>query len=237
MSNQIKLVSVLFALSALIIFSACETEDPGPLQQAEKDFSVLDFDRLEMGSALHIRVEEAPTFGIHASGDRRNVDDLEVFKSGSTLMIRFNDHSNRVHETYITITMPQLRAVNFSGASDSEIIGFESDGELDFTLSGASVCQLHAGYREVNVVLTGASILYMTGLGDQIHGEISGASALNAFDFPVREADVDISGASHGKVTVTDELHAVASGASSLLYRGNPSVTSSVSGQSSVRED
>ena len=237
MSNQIKLLSVLFSLSVLAILSSCETEDPGPLQQAEKDFSIVDFDRLEMGSALHIRVEEAPTYEIHASGDRRNVDDLEVFKSGNTLMIRFNDNSNRVHETYITITMPRLRSANFSGASDSQVSGFESDEELDFSLSGASICQLHAGYREVNVVLTGASTLYMTGLGDQIHGEISGASVLHAYDFPVREADVDISGASRGKITVTDELHAVATGASSLLYRGNPSVTSTVSGESSVRKD
>lgn len=237
MSTQIKTRALFFFLSVLVILSGCETEDPGPLQAVEKQFPLVDFDRLEMGSAFNIRVKQSNTYGIYVNGDRRNIDDLEVFKSGSTLVIRYDDFGNRDHTTYITITMPVLKSANLSGASVSYVNGFESDGELDFYLSGASVCQLDAGYRAVNIVLTGASTLQMYGLGDEIHGDVSGASVLNAFDFPVREADMEISGASRGKVTVTDELAAVATGASSILYRGNPSVTATVSGASSVRRD
>lgn len=237
MSSQIKTRALFYFLSALVLLSGCETEDPGPLQEVEKQFSIVDFDRLEMGSAFNIRVEQSNTYGIYVKGDRRNVDDLEVFKSGTTLVIRYDDFGNRNHTTYITITMPDLKSANFSGACVSYVTGFESDEELEFYLSGASVCQLDAGYREMNVVLTGASTLHMYGLGDEIHAEISGASVLNAYDFPVRQADMDISGASSGKVTVTDELTAVATGASSLLYRGNPKVTSTVSGASSVGRD
>ncbi len=237
MLKQFKTRFAFFFLSSLIILSSCETEDPGPLQEVVREFPVVGFDRLEMGSAFNIRVEQSNTYSIYVKGDRRNVDDLEVFKSGSTLVVRYDDFGNRYHTTYITITMPDLKSANFSGACVSYVTGFESDEELDFYLSGASVCQLDAGYREINVVLTGASTLHMYGLGDEINAQISGASVLNAYDFPVRQADLDISGASNGKVTVTDELTAVATGASSLLYRGNPKVTSTVSGASSVRRD
>ena len=237
MLKQFKTPFAFFFLSVLIILSSCETEDPGPLQEVVREFPVVGFDRLEMGSAFNIRVEQSSTYGIQISGDRRNIEDLEVFKTGSTLVIRFEDHGNRNHQTFITITMPRLEAANFSGASISTVNGFESDEELDIYLSGASVCQLHAGYRELNLMLTGASTLQMFGLGDEIHAEVSGASILTAYDFPVRQADLDISGASRGKVTVTDELTAVATGASSVLYRGNPSVTSTVSGASTVRKD
>jgi hypothetical protein len=87
---------------------------------------------------------------------------------------------------------------------------------------------VNAGYREVNVTLSGASNLLMSGLGDEINAEISGASVLVAFDYPVREADVNVSGASSGKVTVTDELTAVAA-VPALIYRGNPSVITEIS--------
>jgi hypothetical protein len=237
MSQQFKTLSASFFLSVLVLLSACESEDPGPLQEVEKEFSMVEFDRLEIGSAFNIRVEQSNTYGIHIRGDRRNIDDLEVFKTGSTLVIRFDDHGNRNHRTYITIAMPHLEALNFSGASVSTVNGFESDDELDIYLSGASVCQLNAGYRELNLLLTGASTLHMHGLGDEIHAEVSGASVLTAYDFPVRQAYLDVSGASSGKVTVTDELTAVATGASSVLYRGNPAVTTTVSGASSVRKD
>jgi hypothetical protein len=229
-----------FALVCLFIafnLSSCDTEDPGPVQQTEKDFSIIDFDRLEVASAVDVRVEQSSVYDIQVKGDRRNVNDLEVYKNGSTLVIKFDDNSNRIHETYITITMPRLEGAIFSAASSSKVNGFESDGDLDFHVSGASVCQLSAGYREVNLTLSGSSSLLMSGLGDEINAEISGASVLTAFDYPVREANINVSGASNGKVTVTDELMAVAAGASSLIYRGSPSLTTEISGGSTVIKD
>jgi hypothetical protein len=229
------LLAVIFAI--VIITSCTELEDPGSLQPAEKDYAIFDFDRLEMGSAFHIQVEQSSTFSIHVEGDRRNIDDLRVRKSGSTLIIKYDEDDSRKHNTYITIRMPVLNGAHFSGATISTIKGFESDGELDLYLSGASVGQLDAGYKQVNLVLSGASSLRMYGLGDGIDAELSGASVLSAFDYPVRIISLSASGASTGKVTVTDELDAVANGASEIRYRGNPAVSVDVSGGSTITKD
>lgn len=235
--KKTSLILIGILIACLAILSSCENEDPGPIQGAEEDYSLVNFDRLEMGSAFHIEVKQANTYSIHVKGDRRNLDDLDVYKRGTTLIIRFDENSNRRHDTYITITMPRLDGVNFSGASVSTITGFESDDDLDFILSGASVSQLDASYHEINLTVSGASSLFMHGIGDELEAEVSGASILSAFDFPVREAEVKLSGSSQGKVTVANELEVVASGASSLLYRGSPSITSNTSGNSSVNKD
>lgn len=229
---------VKFLLSALVmILISCEREDPGPLQETRKHFSDVDFDRLEMGSALNIEVEQANTFSIEVEGDRRNIDDLDVYKSGNTLIIEFDDNANRHHDTYVKITMPTLEAVNFSGASVSTIRGFESDDHIDFYLSGSSVAQLDADYREVKAVVSGSSSLVLYGSGEELTAEISGASSLKAFNFPVGQATLNVSGSSEGRVTVTNELKVIANGASSVLYRGNPVLTSNTSGASTVEKD
>jgi hypothetical protein len=221
----------------MLVFTGCDSEDPGPLQDSEKDFALVDFDRLEMGSGYNITVTEAATFGIHAEGDRRNLDDLDVHISGSTLIIRYDDNKNRKHNTYLKITMPRLNGVKFSGGTVSAITGFESDGKLDLNISGGSVCQFHAGYRQMDIDLSGGSSLRMSGLGDTIDMTVSGASKLSAFDFPISDVRLDASGASDVRITVSDNLHATASGASNVLYRGNPAVTSSTSGNSTVHQD
>jgi hypothetical protein len=133
--------------------------------------------------------------------------------------------------------MPALEAVNFSGASVSTIRGFESDDDIDFYLSGSSVAQLDADYRQVKAVVSGASSLVLHGSGEELDAEISGASSLKAFNFPVNEATLNVTGASEGKVTVTDELKVTANGASSVLYRGDPVLTSNTSGASTVQKD
>ena len=237
MIRQLKTLTVLSFVAATVALSSCEVEDPGPLQRKQKEFTIIDFDRLEMGSSFHIEVEQANTFSINVEGDRRNIDDLDVYKRGSTLIIEFDENADRKHDTYITITMPRLQSANFSGASVSTVKGFESDGTLDFYISGASIAQLDAGYRVVNAVVSGASSLMMHGLGDELNAEVTGASVLSAFDYPVRQASVTASGSSSGKLTVTDALEATASGSSSILYRGNPVVTADASGSSTVQKD
>jgi hypothetical protein len=237
MKQKRSLLLAMVIIAVMVGISGCETEDPGPLQYQEKEFSHENFDRLEMGSGFHIDVEESAYFRINVSGDSRNLNDLDVYKKGSTLVIEFDENANRRHDTYIKISMPTLKGINFSGGSISYVEGFESDGGLDFVLSGGSVCTLEAGYRALAINLSGASKLRLNGLGDEINGTISGASKLEAFDYPVASGDLDVSGASHVDVTVSHTLTVGASGASFVYYRGNPALDASVSGGSVVERD
>ncbi len=224
MLRPINILKTVLAITVFSILTSCCKEDPGPIQEIRKEYPIVDFDRLEMGSAFNIEVEQGNAFSVKVKGDRRNIDDLNVYKNGNTLVVEFDDDANRHHDTYIYITMPSLKGVNFSGASVSKIRGFESEEDLDFYLSGASISQLDVNYREIDLVVAGASNLVLFGSGDQFHAEISGASTFKAFDYPVREAMIDISGASEGKIAVTEELKVTAGGASTVLYRGNPSI-------------
>lgn len=231
------LSSLLGILLTGCLFLSCDVEDPGPLQEITREYPVIDFDQLEMGSGFHIDVEQSSIFSVSAKGDRRNINDLEVYTVGNTLVIKYDDSGNRRHDTHITIRMPDLKGVHFSGGSKSSVRGFESDGTFSCYLSGGSLAQIDAGYRYASVMLSGASTLRMHGLGDEISGEISGASELSAFDYPVRYAELNLTGASHARVTVSDELSVTASGASDLIFRGSPTVEKNISGGSSVRGD
>lgn len=234
-------ITRLFALPLIIVSTflptSCIVDDPGPIQYTERQFAMSDFDRLEMGSAFHIDVKHGDFFSVTASGDRRNIEDLIVEKEGSTLVIRYRDGRNRRHDTDIEITMPELYAVNFSGASESRVYGFGEQAAFSVSLSGASVCQVDLSAMKVNVILSGASYLNIHGEAEALEADVSGASVLRAFNFPVVRADLHFSGASDGDVAVSDALTVSASGGSRVVYRGEPSVTSEVSGGSSVARD
>ena len=220
-----------------LLLTACYVEDPGPRQETERAYTVVDFDRLEMGSGFHIDVEQGNFFSVTVRGDRRNIDDLIVEKQGSTLVIRYRDFRQRRHDTFIDITMPALRAVNFSGGSESQVSDFAETAELDVHLSGGSVCQLDADATKLSAILSGGSYLSIRGGGQQLDADVSGASALKAFHFLVAQADIQLSGASDAEVSATHDLNIIATGASHLVYRGDPVVTSDVSDSSSAHED
>jgi hypothetical protein len=213
--------SLLFAFIAIALTSCWENADPGPLQAGEKSYAFVDFDRLEMGNALNVTVEQGSTYSINVTGDRRDIEDLVVDNINGKLRMTFKTPGhgyNRQYTTYVKIRMPLLTGVSFSGAVTSNITGFTTAGDL-------------------NVDLSGASKLNVSGSTTNLQAVVSGASDLDAFNLETSTATVDASGASKIKVLVTQQLKANASGASDIRYRGTPTVTISVSGASAIGAD
>lgn len=237
MTTHLKCTSALLIILASCMLTACFVEDPGPRQETERSYGLVDFDRLEMGSGFQIDVEHGNYFSIAARGDRRNVDDLIVEKKGSTLVIRYRDFRERRYDTFIEITMPTLHAVNFSGGSESHVYNFHDAQQMDINLSGGSMCQLDVEAPIVSTELSGGSFLNLRGSAGKLNADISGASALRAFHFSIGQADIELSGASDAEVTVNDVLNVAATGASHLVYRGNPVVTADVSDSSSAHPE
>ena len=228
----------LFLLGVLTLVStACDRDNFGPYDETTASFAITNFDRLEMGSAYKITVTQGAAFRISAQGHRRDMDDLNVRRVGSLLKIDYRNHyRNRRHEMNLTITMPMLRAAQFSGASDSRVGGF-SEQDLDLGLSGASRLDFTGQAKRLTVNLSGASTATLNGQTVRLLADLSGASRLDATRFPAEEVSVEASGASQARVNATSHLIVDASGASSVRYRGNPTLESHTSGASTVQRD
>src|SRR5919202_678199 len=230
--------SYLASLSLLFFaLTSCIRIDIGPYQDGQQTYGLTNFDRLDMGSAFTITVLPGTTFSIVANGDRRNLDDLDVYVRNGTLNAQYRNNRNRKYSTNFTITMPTLRGVSFSGASQSTIRGFSNLNQLDIELSGASKGDFSVGAARTTVRLSGASVLYVEGESSDLQADLSGASNLNAFNYPAQRADLEASGASKASVSVGSSLVVNASGASVVRYRGNPSVQQRVSGAGKVQPD
>lgn len=195
------------------------------------------FDRLDMGSAFVITVVQGNTPNMTVKGDRRDVEDLEVLTRTNTLNVRYSKSRSRRYTMRITVTMPTLRGVVFTGATKSDVSGFRNLGDLSVDLSGASKAYFDVQAARTTLDLSGASKVEFVGSGSTFRATVSGASELRSFDYPVNEAIVDISGASHAYVATTNSLNVTASGASKVRYRGNPTVQQVVTGASKVEKD
>ena len=101
--------------------------------------------------------------------------------------------------------------------------------------SGAVVVDANVGLSDdLALRVSGASVLTATGKTDDLTIDVSGASQFLGEELESTNAIVDASGASHVHVWARETLEVVASGASQILYRSNPSVSASVSGAASV---
>lgn len=207
-------------------------------QESKRTFSVSGFEKLDMGSAFVITVTQASSYKVDVAGREQDLKDLVVKVSNGRLDIGYPNNwggwKNR-KEVYVTITMPKLTGVNFSGASKAKVSGFTSES-FDIDISGASQATFDINAKNLALDCSGASGITIVGDGQKLSADVSGASSINAYDFKVSTANIDASGASGAKVYVTSKIVAEASGASNVRYKGGATnVVANTSGAGSVK--
>jgi hypothetical protein len=243
------------AISLPLTISGCEVvTGSGELMTLVMDYE--DFERIEAGYAFDIEITRADTYKVHIIIDEALVEYLNVKKSGGTVYIGLKSGYNYMKQIRrAEITLPRLSRLELSGASEGTISGFSTSGDMSFELSGASslnIEDLKTGVVNLDMSgasditgkvetsegkfgLSGASNLKLSGSAAEIKIEASGASEVTLTDFPVVNADVELSGGSDAEIDVSGRLSIDLSGGSKLSYAGDPKLGSiDVSGSSSI---
>jgi hypothetical protein len=228
-------------MKKLFLFSlACLLSIAAAFAQQSRTFSVSDFSKLSMGSAFKVDVKQGKEYSVTAIGQSDDVKDLEAKVVSGTLKLGYRNNSwTKSRKTVnVSITMPSLQGVDFSGASKVVVNKFVGVKAMDIDVSGASQVTMDFSAPKVIFDLSGASSLVLTGQGDVLTGEVSGASSFKGESFPSKEVNIDASGASSAYVVASNAVHADASGASRIRYSGSAKdIHSNTSGASSVKRD
>ena len=224
------------SLSALLVAFVAFTA----FAQESRSFNVSGFNRLAMGSAFKIDVKQGSSFSVKASGRSEDIQDLQATVSGGELKLGYKGNNwNKNRKTVnVSIIMPNLQGIDFSGASTATVASFSGVKNMEIEVSGASRVTMDLKAQKVDMELSGASSLALKGKCETLNGEVSGASSFKGSDFQASEVNIDASGASGAAVYASNVIHAKASGASSIRYSGSvKDVRSSTSGASSVKRD
>jgi phage shock protein PspC (stress-responsive transcriptional regulator) len=200
-------------------------------------FDFSGFQSVDVGSIFNTEIRAGSNWDVEVSGRDRDLEDVVIKVTNGELVINFKKDISKWDrnrkEVKVHITMPELQSLDLSGAAKGKVYGFDQHN-MDINLSGASVTEMDVNLTEANIDLAGVSRLNISGTGESLDAEISGASNLNAEDFMVDYAVLDVSGASKARVHVNKELEIDASGGSSVRYSGDPMLKSDRSSGSSI---
>ncbi|MFA5308181.1 MAG: head GIN domain-containing protein [Dehalococcoidales bacterium] len=248
-------------LASLTVFTGCVrvdmSEKNGPITSRSYDFT--DFTGVEVGNAFELEVVRADTYSVNITAGENIMDRIRIAETGGVLKITLDGWSFSwwwLNNPKVTITMPVLKSLNLSGASQGTATGFKSAEDFMLKLSGASNLDMdmETGYftSEISgassvggrltaagcdIDLSGASDINVTGSGGDIKIHGSGASHAELFYFTVNNADAELSGASSAHLEVKGRLDVDLSGASTLEYLGNPTLgKQDVSGASDLKQ-
>jgi hypothetical protein len=208
-----------------------------------REFNFTDFNSVEIMSPFQVEIARSNVYLVSITANDNLFDYIEVTQVGDTLRIRLRPFfSFRSTTLRASIAMPDLSVLDMSGASSVNIAGFQTNDDVEINVSGASrldILSLQAvdvtmeisgasratGFvkcESANFEVSGASYLELNGSAEGARLDASGASSLRLQDFYLLHASVILSGASNGNVEVNGTLDVDISGASRLVFGGNP---------------
>lgn len=198
-----------------------------------------DFEKLDIAGGFYVEVKQGEAYTVQVDGRQRDVEALTVKREGDRLRIGYGDGFkllSRGHRAVnIRITMPKLSEVNFAGAVNASVRGFDQQTNLDIDLVGASNATFTSlNAQTISADVVGASTLTLLGSAARLEADVSGASKLRAFSLKAVEADVEAVGASSASVYAVQKLRATATGASHVGYKGEATVDENATVGSSV---
>lgn len=182
--------------------------------QTEKR-TVSDFQAIDVGGVFIVEVTAQKDFSVEVEADDNLLPLIKTELDGETLHIETEKKLSSRNPIRIKISAPDINKLELSGASKVSILNVDNDS-LRIDSSGASKISLEGKTKTLIV-------------------DMSGASKLTADNLTAGNVSVDASGASCATVSVLDELKIDLSGASKVVYFGNPShLEKKTSGASSV---
>jgi hypothetical protein len=236
--KTISTVYFLLLFPAVIAFAGCEhlsgIDGNGNVKSEQR--SVSSFDQISAGGAFDVYLTQGDSESVRVQADENLLPLIETTVRNGRLVIRSSQNIGEAKELNVYVTFKELNKIEASGACEIKNEGQLNFGTLSLSGSGASEIDLSLQASKIEGEYSGASEVELQGIADICDFQLSGASELDIPGLTVRQMTLDLSGASEAEVQVTERLKVDASGASSVVYTGNPVVDQHTSGASTVRK-
>ncbi len=204
---------------------------------------VSGFKGVSVTSAIDLYISQGSTEAVAVSAkDTKVRDRIKTEVKDGVLHISFDGRDwknwsmgDQKMKAYVTVK--NINVLEGSGASDIKVSGTLKSDNLKLEFSGASDFEGAIEVKNVQINVSGASDVKIRGSAINANIDMSGASDFKGYDFKIDYCRAEISGAGDMQLNVNKELEAEASGASSIKYKGDATITKShSSGASSIKK-
>jgi hypothetical protein len=213
----------LIVLAVVFSYRSADAQYDG----AREIRNIAGFDAIQVGGDFDVEVRQGAQFLVEVIGEDDELDRIVTQLRGSTLEIRRGRGGGKffgLFPTYgrIAVTMPELAAVGASGGAGIVGIGKITGASLRIAASGGADVMLNIDVAALEVATSGGADVNLSGSTDFAAMKTSGGSDLNASSLSAREIELQSSGGSELRVSVTGRLFGTVSGGSDAYYLGSP---------------
>lgn len=242
--NRLPLFSLILALCVAAVLTACDGDDPVTVTCIDGSGTVITEQRSpgEFTGIIHegnidIRLLQGD-YDVRVEADDNFMPRIRTELRGDKLFIGTDDDICLRNGTAIVyLTTPAIKSISSTGSGSvrgratfpADAFNVSSKGSAEIQVTGATT-------RSVSVAIGGSGSVTVSGNAELLAAQVSGSGSLHAFQLPVNEALISLSGSGSARINVRDKIEGTLSGSGTIEYMGNPTLFVVVSGSGVVRK-
>lgn len=187
--------------AAAVAVSGCSearSENGGPT--VERNYQVGSFDKIELAGAYDATVRTGSAPSVHARGNEKAIENLEVAVENNVLVIRHKKRTgfswgSKGGKVALTVTVPNLRGAELAGSGDIKVDRVAGDS-FDGGIAGSGnlkVDRIEVGSLKLSIAGSGNAEVG-SGRAKNAEYNIAGSGGIDAKGVAVETASVSIAG-------------------------------------------
>jgi hypothetical protein len=234
-----KLMKTINLFLVVCVLALCSSASYAEKVSVNK--KVSNFHSIDVSTGLKVTLVESKTEGLKLLGEKKDIDDVVVEVENACLHLYFKksgiQSGNNFHKSVeVEVSFKTLQSIKLSSGSSCKSPSKLSFAELAIDQNSGSVSDIEFSATNVKLGLSSGAIATLKGEAKSVNINQSSGSELNAIDFNVKTASVDLSTGSICKMAVSDKLKAGITTGASLKYKGSPIVDSDKSTGGSIHK-
>ena len=207
-----------------------------PNAAASNMIALADFDALRVNGFFRIIVRPGDSSQIVLPETSDYRDQLTAEVVDQTLSLSYEGEIKDNQALDIVVITPSLTKIALGGTAQARIEAFKA---TDFTVDASGSTRIESAVEAatLHATLEGTAQLTLIGQLTTLNASGSGASQLIAFEAPLQRADLTLEGAARAQINASESLNATLQGASSVTYRGDPTVNVPEAQRSKVKKE
>ncbi|MGL5891744.1 MAG: GIN domain-containing protein, partial [Bacteroidia bacterium] len=191
---------------------------------------------IRAGGAVVIIVSQSDSNTVSVEAGTAKAVQQVVTEVKDGILTISTDKAERTDGNQITVRVgaKKLNSIDVGGMTSLKSKDTLITDNIRIHFSGASEGKIAVKATRIEAQLTGATEARITGTTNEFVATTSGAADLKASGLRASSVSVTASGASEARVWAVDSLSGNASGASTIIYYGNPVNTINKSGSSTI---
>jgi hypothetical protein len=232
-----KIYLAIFLVATSIQLSSCrKVVGDGPVVTQQR--TTADFNGIEMAVPGEMYYTTGSHFSVEIKAQQNILDIIETHVSGNRLKVKVRDGVNiKSHEPVIVnITAPDVFYLAVNGSGSIKVLNEYHPANAELVVSGSGwikMQQLVTGNLEARISGSG-EIEATNGSAAKEKLSISGSGKIDFLGIVADDVTTSTSGSGNMRVHAVSFLDCRISGSGEVRFKGNPKITSSISGSGKI---